>query len=248
MKTMILRLLLIALYPFLAMMASAQPQTDRERAGLSGTVYSVTTYRKTITENKGVIAETPILLESRDVYDRTGNRRERILYGPNGLSIGKIIYLYDIDEKRLVGGRVSDENDRIIRIVEFGYGTERRLSSQTNYEYDQDGLLIGRIVIVIDKYGELMEIKHYNAEGFIVRRDSFPRRPLNLNETLNETLLAKETEPDKGRPTLNREKPKYEYDSGGIWIQRASKGFNITKSGEKVMITRITYRTIHYHD
>jgi len=248
MKTMILRLPLIALYPFLAMMASAQPLTDRESAGLSGPVYSVTSYSKTNTENEGVIAEGPILLESRDVYDRTGNRRERILYGPNGLSIGKIIYLYDVDEKRLGGGRVSDENDRIIRIVEFGYGTEGRLSSQTNYEYDQDGPLIGRIVIGIDKYGEPMEIRRYNADGAIVSRDPFPHRPLNLNETLNETLLAKETEPDNGRPTLNREKPQYEYDSRGNWIQRASKGVNITKSGEKVRITRITYRTIHYHD
>lgn len=192
--------------------------------------------------------ETPILLESRDVYDRTGNRRERFLYGPNGLSTGKIIYLYDIEEKKLIGGRVSDENDRIIRIVEFGYGTEGRLSSQTNYEYDQDGSLIGRIVIVINDYGEPMEIRHSNAEGAIMSRDSFPHRPLNLNETLNETLLAKETEPDEGRPVLSREKPQYEYDPRGNWIQRTSKGFNIRKSGEKVMITRITYRTIHYYD
>jgi len=244
MKTMILRLPLIALYLFSMMIASAQTLTDRERADLSGPVYSVTTYKKTNTENEGVIAETQILLESRDVYDRIGNRRERVLYGPNGSSIGKIIYLYDIDEKRLVGGRVSDENDRIIRIVEFGYGTEGRLSSQTNYEYDQDGLLIGRIVIVIDDYGEPMEIRYYNAEGTIVCRDSFPHRPLNMNET----LLAKETEPDEGRPMLTREKPQYEYDPRGNWIQRTSKGFNTTKSGEKVRITRITYRTIHYYD
>ena len=50
MKTMILRLPLIALYPFLTMMASAQPPTDRESASLSGPVYSVTTCIKTNTE------------------------------------------------------------------------------------------------------------------------------------------------------------------------------------------------------
>lgn len=43
MKTMILRLPLIALYLFLTMIAFAQTLTDRERAGLSGPVYFVTT-------------------------------------------------------------------------------------------------------------------------------------------------------------------------------------------------------------
>jgi hypothetical protein len=140
-------------------------KTDREKAGLIGSVRSVTSASADFIggkiEGKGYSLQPPETV----TYDETGNEFEDQMVSDFGEQMGKTVKKFG-PESRLVESAWVDPKGMVVRKDVFEYADGRLSEIKT---FDDKNVLRERIVHVYDETARLIEEVYYDPEKVIAK-------------------------------------------------------------------------------